>query len=93
MDVKPEKWVDPEVYREKRLTTIRLYCDVHWTIVANEPRQPNTRQKPIRQIKPEIQEWLDTMGFPHTLTLGGGGRSKVRFREKKHAMLFKLAWK
>ena len=92
MHERPEKWVDPEVYRERRLRTFKLYCDVHWFIAGNEPRQPNRRQVPIRVLKPELKQWLDDHRFPHSIRINSGGRSKITFAEKSHAMLFKLVW-
>jgi hypothetical protein len=88
----PEKWTDPAIYKERRRRSFRLYFNVHWTIPENEPRQPNTRQMPKRRLKPEIQEWLDTMGFPYRLNLKGGGQSKIIFEQDNHAALFKLTW-
>ena len=88
---KPEKWIDPEVYRERQTRTFRLYCDVHWTF-GDRIRKPNCRPQVTRYLKPEIQEWLDAMNLPHQLRLGHSGKSKIIFERVDHAMLFKLAW-
>jgi len=91
MDKKPEKWRDLEESRKQRLLTFRLYCDVHW-VHGQFVRRPNQRPHVERKLKPEIQEWLDEMNFPHVLKLRSGGRSLIRFKEARHAMLFKLRW-
>lgn len=92
MQEKPEKWVDPAVYEAKRRRTFRLYCDVHWTF-GDRIRKPNCRPQVTRNLKPEIQEWLDSMNLPHRLNLAHSGKSKIIFEREDHAMLFKLAWK
>ena len=89
---RPDKWVDPEVYRLRRERTFQLYMGIHWYIDGNEQRQPNTRQQPKRRLVPELQHWLDNCGFPHSVFLKRDGRSRVIFDRRDHAMLFKLTW-
>lgn len=92
MQEKPEKWTDPEVYRERRRRTFKLYLGQHWHIPGNKPRQSNRKQEPIRELLPEFKEWMDNHNFPHRLNLASNGRSKIVFEQKSHAMLFKLTW-
>ena len=82
MDVKPEKWVDPEVLKEQRLLEVRIYFGKHW----------HRGSKSKRALKPEVVEWLETFGFPYRAKLIRNGGSKIIFQDKAHAAAFKLAW-
>lgn len=69
----------------------KLKNGVHWWWNDEKNIPPVRFKSAIRVLRPEVQEWLDDMDFPHTLIMRRRS-AEIWFEDYNQMMVFKLAW-